>query len=287
MVQFIFSVKASSTILNPYFCFPSDRIVKLYPPLEEKFEVTKKNLIVEPCKISLPRYRLIIMFNDDEIIFFKHSNKKISQKYYDLIHSLLSFIIFKTFMHYNLYSHSTSNKLNALLEEVPDLDIIKFNLGKIVKKEVGGKLEKGFYYDVEPYSLLLKKQDIEDFLSVLNINLNLAIYYYLNGCYNIRYFLIDYYKSIEAIRNYFKNEKVMKEKLRPYNLNWKNYNKLKRYANDTTRTLNIGRHAPKKGEVLYVVDVKRLLEDPKSKEIFEESSRICRGMIDIFIRYLK
>lgn len=273
-----YEVKASSTIFNPYFCFPEDRLVQEFPN-DKPFKGTK---IVKLCKLSFPQYDFALLFNDNSIIYFIPDSHLKNQHGNPLLIPLLYFISFKTFMHYNQDKRPEQNAYD-LFNKATEIDSIPFNLGRIVEK----KSEHGYCQDIEPVILTLKKQNVEDFLSAFNDYIYLAICYYLIGCENIRYFLVEYYKSIEIIRNYFKNMQDMKEKLCPYGFLKNNYNKLKQHANNERKPLDIGRHAPKKVSKLHVVDMKHILENPISKEIFEESTRICREMIEIFIRYLK
>lgn len=278
-------VSASSTIENPNYTFPNDRIVQTYP-LEDK---PKGTIITRPSKISLQSRGLTLLFNDNKITCFLHAHNIPSEEGNPWFTPLLYFIIYETFLNYNLYGFPKPSSI-ALLDAAPEVDKISFNLGQLLRKEgedeIAGEKVKTFHHEIEPYILTLEKNDIDDFLAVLNENLYLAICYYLIGCENIKYFLIEYYKALEVIKNYFGSEKQMQEQLKPYGFKSIEYKKLNRYANDQREPLNIGRHAPKKGAKLFVVDFKRLAEEPKSKEIFEESSRICRTMIEIFMRYL-
>jgi hypothetical protein len=80
----------------------------------------------------------------------------------------------------------------------------------------------------------------------------------------------------------------MKLELLPHGFSPSDYKKLTRYANDKLRPLNIGRHAPNKGaELRYVNVIGDAFADPRSREVFVESSHICRSTVDAFIRYLK
>lgn len=281
MLQPQIEITASSVIWNPLYSFPHDRVVQVYPAKK----APKGTTIVELCKVSFPKYGFVLLFNDDKICIFKYPEKLSSPSNGSLINPLISFITFKTYINYNLYSHPNS-KSKALLDIAPEVKSISMNLGQWQKKEHEDEIGKGFSYEIVPYVLTLERQEIEKFLEFINSNLYLSICYYLIGCENIRYFLIEYYKSIEVISNYFANENKMKQKMAPYGFNKNDYNKLKKYANNELEPLDIGRHAPKGKAELFVVNIKRLLEEPKSKDIFTESSCICRQTIEIFLRYL-
>jgi len=282
MIKALFEISASSTILNPYYFFPPDRNVEIFPN-EYK---PKGTILVETCKMSLQN-GITILFNHNRITFFNHYDKEMSRNVNLLIEPLWYFIIFKTFIDYNVYAFPQPDAETSL-DVAPETERVHFNLGRVVKKEIHNKFGKGFYHETEPYVLELEKKDIEGFLTVVNYTLYLAISYYLIGCRYERYFLIEYYKSLEAIKNYFGKEKEMQNKLRPYGFSLEeNYKKLTKYANDQQRPLNIGRHAPRKDARIFPVNLRRLLDEPRSKEIFEESSNVCRNMINMFIDYLE
>lgn len=274
-------LQASGTILNPYYEFPCDRTTDIVRIGGEPEKAVPKPKIVEPCRITFPNYGLVLLFNDTTIIFRFDTDERGRQ----LLDPLLSYISFESFLNYNISSATVIS--DADINQLPEVERILFNLGRIVRKEAQTATGRSFWYDCEPCQLVVEKKEIGDFLDIINIPLFAAIYYYLTGCANSEYFLIEFYKSIEAIRNYFKNEDTMKQKLKPFGFNTTDFKKLKKYANDELEPLNIGRHAPKRYDKLVFVNVKRLLVEPKSKEVYEESTRICRAMIEIFIRYLK
>lgn len=196
-------------------------------------------------------------------------------------------MMFKSYMDYKVWL-APESEATDLVNNAPETDKVSFNLGRIVADRVEGETwEEWLSHGLEPFMLELERKAIEDFLKFSNYELEVAIYYYLNGCERQEYFLIEYYKCLETIRNYFGNKKEMGKKLRPYGLSLKAYDRLKRCANDELRPLDIGRHAPKKGARLTYMDVRRLLTEPKSREILEDSSRTCRGMIDAFLSYVK
>ena len=64
------------------------------------------------------------------------------------------------------------------------------------------------------------------------------------------------------------------------------FKKLKQYANDELRAFDIGRHAPR-GEDLRVIDVRRLLEEPLSRQVFRESASATRQAINAYFRCLR
>jgi hypothetical protein len=112
------------------------------------------------------------------------------------------------------------------------------------------------------------KETIEDFLLFDTYELNLAIVYYLLGCDQPQYFLIEYYKVLEVIENVFGGERNAIDALAPYGVVSAAFKAIKRYADDQQHPFNIGRHAPKKGVDLRYIDIRKLLEQPASREVF-------------------
>ena len=269
-----FSFSASSTIINPYF--------EVYYNLESLSPNFKKDSkIVELCKLSLPNYGMQLVFEDKSVTFCINPETEQKDVGNPLVDPLVRYLIFSTYLNYNLVAgpkFSISN-LNA----IPCTDIIKFKVRRFSQRTN----DKGPVTKVLPAELYLKKESVEDYLSVINWELYLAISYYLIGCQNIEYFLIEFYKSVEIIKNFFGNQKIFKTCLEPFGLDYMAYKRFKRVANDVRNPLNIGRHAPKKDTILSFIDVKNIISEPKSKQVFEESTHVCRDLISVFIRYLK
>ena len=269
-----FSFSASSTIINPYF--------EVYYNLESLSPNFKKDSkIVELCKLSLPNYGMQLVFEDKSVTFCINPETEQNDVGNPLVDPLVRYLIFSTYLNYNLVAgpkFSISN-LNA----IPCTDIIKFKVRRFSQRTN----DKGPVTKVLPAELYLKKESVEDYLSVINWELYLAISYYLIGCQNIEYFLIEFYKSVEIIKNFFENQKILKTCLEPFGLDYMAYKRFKRVANDVRNPLNIGRHAPKKDTILSFIDVKNIISEPKSKQVFEESTHVCRDLISVFIRYLK
>lgn len=270
-------ISANSTITNLSFQFPFDRMISSTFESKDKPE---KSIIVEPCKITFPKLGLCLLFNDTKVCFFSSENRG------GVFGMLDYFLQYKTYMNYNLYSFPSSDSVE-ILNIAPEVSEVSFHLDKLVKKEITDGKIKGFYHDTEDCVLTVEKQSIDDFLLVLNQSLCYAICYYLIGCVNAQYFLIEYYKCVEVIANFFGNQMALREKLEPHGFVFSDYEKLKKYANDEQKPLSIGRHAPQKDVELIRVDVKRLFDHPQSKEIFHISSNACRNMIDAFVQYLR
>jgi len=271
------SFSASSTIKNPYF--------EMYPK------------IVEPCKLSLPTYGILLVFKDKSVTFCINPGTEKKDVGNLLVEPLIEYLTFGTYVNY-YHIVGAPEVSSSELHTIPCVDTIIFKLNRFSKqtndkgsatKILPTELYKTKYSKTKvlPVALSFKKESAENYLSVLNYELYLAIKYYLIGCQNIQYFLIEFYKSVEIVKNFFGNVKTFKKCLEPFGLNFSEYKKFKQLANDQRNPLNIGRHAPQKGTMFSFVDIKNLLSEPKSIQVFEESTHFCRALIDIFIHYLK
>lgn len=269
-----FSYSASSTITNPYYVmyYDNDFIFR-------KFQ-NEKIHIIEKCNLSLLKYGISLIFDNNAVTFCIDPDSEVEEYGNYFVEPLLTYLRFATYLNYNMLAGPRIEK--ASISNLPCVDEVIVNISQITQSENNEELTT----KIIPTKLEIPKFKVENFLSVIRWELYLAILYYLLGCQNIEYFLIEFYKSAEVIKNYFGNENNFKRCLGPFGLNWKKYKKFKQVANDERNPLNIGRHAPKKDTGISIIDVKNLMSEPKSKQVFENSTNVCRDLISIFINYL-
>ena len=270
-----FSFSAHSTISNPYYIMHNDS------GLSYRYFQSEKIQIVEKCKISLPKYGMDLIFDDNSITFCIDPDSEVDEYGNPFVEPLLTYLRFTTYLNYNMVAGPRFGKgsINDLLCE----DKIIINIGQITQ----AKTNEDVMTKIISIKLEIPKFKIEDYLSVICWELYLAITYYLLGCQNIEYFLIEFYKSAEVIKNYFGSDKDFKSRLGPFGLKYNAYKKFRQIANDERNPLNIGRHAPKKDTELSFIDFKNIISEPKSRQVFENSTQVCRDLIGIFIDYLK
>jgi len=270
-----FSFTASSTIRNPYYVmyYDTDFIFRRFQ--------SEKIQIIEKCNLSLLKYGMSLIFDNNAVTFCIDPDSEVDEHGNPFVEPLLTYLKFATYLNYNMVAGPKIGK--ASISDLPCADEIIVNIGQITQSETNADLTT----KIVPTKLEISKFKLEDFLSVIRWELYLAISYYLLGCQNIEYFLIEFYKSAEVIKNYFGNDKNFKKCIGPFGFNWKEYKRFKQVANDERNPLNIGRHAPKKDTEMSIIDVKNLISEPKSKQLFENSTNLCRDLIDIFIDYLK
>ena len=151
---------------------------------------------------------------------------------------------------------------------------------------IGGKRCLVWNYETEPCTVTVTRQELEDLLTFWTPQLHFALAYYLIGCENPRYFLIEFYKAVESIENALGGERKAIASLEPYGVTGAVFRKLKRDANDQSRPFDIGRHSPK-GTDLRVVDIRRMLSEPQSHQVYSESVSAVRQVIDAYFALLK
>jgi hypothetical protein len=190
-------VSASSTIPNTEYDFPPDRAVKVVRAVNKSSKSALPTIVVELCKLTFQKYGIVLLFRDVSITFCFETETD----YNSWLEPLLEYIIFKSYVKYDAFGWAEIPE--SELAETPEVQQVLFNLGRIVMKPYRptGKGTAGFLPEVEPFQLKLEKEDIESFLSLVNPHLQLALSYYLNGSNTTKYFLIEYYKSVEAIKN--------------------------------------------------------------------------------------
>lgn len=259
--------RASRTILNSAFELPPDRMTITYPPKK----VDHKSRIAARTKMSFFDGDITITF-DDNTVFLRQSEKR---QWNEL--AVVYYLIYKTFLCYNCLS-----PVNEREDIAPEVNKVVFKLCRYIKRQVG---TEGYVWDKEPCNLVLNKKDIEDGLMVIDQTVLYAICYYLLGCDTQQYFLIEFYKCLEVIKNHFGNEKKMISALRSHGFLEAVYKEAKKLANDQMNPLSISRHAPLKGISVRSINTKWLFSDPIGRKVFEIGERACRNTIDAYLKF--
>jgi hypothetical protein len=264
--------EAHSVILNSVFDLPPDRNIMSIPPKGE--DEANKAKIVERLKMALFEGKVVIIFDDNKVLIRQYGDQQIDDLW------VVYYLIYKTFLNYNWLFPEQEN-----VEDIPEVDVVSFKLHRYVTKHVeeGGKTIS--YIDTEPCELVLNKKDVEDYFEAIDQALLYAICYYLRGCNTQQYFLVEFYKCMETIKNHFKNEKEMKDVLQPHGFLYTGYKKANIFANDSKKPLSIARHAPDKGVSIHNIDTKWLFSDPIGRKVFEIGEKACRNIIDSYIQF--
>lgn len=258
--------EASGVILNSEFDFPPDRRIMISP--------SSKNDDPNRSKMTFFDGKIEIVFDDNNISINQSGDHQLGQQI------IVYYLSYKTFLNYNCLSPTKKSSKPA-----PEIDTLSFNLHRYVTKytEEDGKTYS--HTATEPCEVKLDKKDIADFLMMHDMTVMYAICYYLLGCETQQYFLIEFYKCLEVIKNHFKKEKKMKKALSPHGFDIKTYDKARESGNHQREPLSIGRHAPKKGIPVHSINTKWLFSDPKGKEVFRIGEKACRNIIDSYIKF--
>ena len=112
--------------------------------------------------------------------------------------ALRYFLIYQTRVNYNILHRGTAHLLPPPSTEVR-FDLMRAN------GAIG-----------EPQGITISAETLEAFLRVGSHELDLAIAYYLVGCDQPQYFLIEYYKAMEVIENVFGGEGNAIDALKPH-----------------------------------------------------------------------
>ncbi len=261
----VLKVKASSGIADPD--------VVVVPALGED-----PNFVAAPTRLDLFRGQITILFTGCELVAFT-SGESIETLPLD---PLLYFIVYRSRVNYNGYCVPRAefpHGFEAAKEVV-------FSLGRLVAverdEEIGGVRCQRTYHEIRPWQARISLEEFEQYLRALQAELHMAITYFLIGCENVRYFLVEFYKCLEVIRKAFGGKSEMLGQLQPYGLVRNDYEKLMRYCNDDRNPINVGRHAPEPGSRMRFVDFRNLLTEPFSREVWSESVRISRQAIDAY-----
>lgn len=261
--------EANRTILNSAFDLPPDRTITSFPPQD----TSHKSRIAPRSKMSLLNGDLTLIFDDTKVCFRGSDNWTLD------IRAVVYYLAYRTFLNCNCLMFEEEGPQNT-----PEVDEVAFNLHRYVKKFVERNGDHVAYMDTEPCEIVLKRKDIEDYLAVIDQTAWCAICYYLLGCQTQRYFLVEFYKCLEVVKNHFGNEKTMKEVLEPHGFLSSAYRKVKKLANDRMKPLSIARHAPPKGISVQSIDTKWLFDDPIGRTVFEAGERACRNIVDAYLK---
>jgi hypothetical protein len=278
------SVKATGAILNPWYVL-SSRTTILDPDLpttDEPLDITP------PCRVELEEQGLRLFFQNDEVVFVS-TGGSLPPGY--LVDPIRYFLTYQTFINYNLIGSAT-NPLDA--SAFDQVERIRFKVERIVRVETerqeGDKVIKGFYHTPEEEWLEIAADDIRQYLRILNSTLYNALAFYLRGCDNPRYFLIEFYKAVEVITKVFGSKDKFLKSLEPYGVTSKKFKDFGKDCNDMRSAppapLDIGRHAPMPGVPLHSVDLRYLHVEPRSREVLESSTVFCRQVIDAYMAFL-
>jgi hypothetical protein len=261
VLNWLVTVSASGTLFDPELGIPGMASAPL-------------RAVSRETRVDLFGGDLILHFREDRINVFVSNTLKGF-----FFHPLLYFLIYRTRIQYQIFWPSFDSKPPDI---APSSDIV-FALQRWtevrVERAVAGRTEIFSHYEPVPAPITVQAAELENLIRFCTPKLYMSLVYYLLGCENRRYFLVEFYKALEVIENAFGGETKAIEALKGFGVERSRFKGLKQVANDYQRPFDIGRHAPKGGDVRSV-DLRRMLEDPVSKQLFSDSVVSVRQAID-------
>ena len=281
------SIRATGTILNPWYELPA--CVTVFDP-ENPSAPNDQPEITPPCRVDLSKHGVKLFFRGREVVFVFEGDS-LAPRY--LVNPIRDFLAYRTFVNYNLVGPLSKPITEESFEEGV---AVRFKLERVVsvdaEEKPGDEVVKSFYHEGNEEWIGVSTDDFNRYLSVLNQTLYYAIALYLTGCDNPRYFLVEFYKAVEVIRKDLGGEghgsadRFIKA-LGQCGVTREDYRNFKYICDDDSREpLDIGRHAPKPDVPLYAVDIRNLLVDPRTSDIFRSATSFCRQVIDGYMSIL-
>lgn len=273
-------IKASGAINDPEIVLPS----RVFSSSEGDKEI---GIVPIVTRVDLSGGRLVLFFKGDRFALFTHDEPLWSVPFYPLLY----FLCYRSHINYNIaYPPFGAVFGSESPSDMQPVDRITFSLQKLIRREreeeIGGKTCTLTHFDTESFPFTIMGEELERYLHCFTPSLHLSISYYLIGCENIRYFLVEFYKAIKVIENALGGEAKTLTELKPYGLTSGRYKKFKKDCNDEKNPFDVGRHAPQPGAQIQSIDFRRLLSAPTSKEVWSESVKVTRQTIEAYFAYL-
>jgi hypothetical protein len=268
--QFLAVIKASGAILDPEIVL--EGIVGEDP-----------HVVVHDTRLDLFGGKVVLLFSGSKFIPLTIPEPQDRFPYYPLWY----FLNYRSRVNYNVVGQERLVLDPAGLSVSKTVTFTLRRLVEVTREElIAGERRRFWHYETEAHEISVDVRELEDLLRLCTPQLYLAIAYYLIGCENPRYFLIEFFKAVEMIENAFGGESAAIGALSEWGVVRAHFKRVKQYANDQLRPFDIGRHAPK-GEDLRVIDVRRLLEEPLSRQVFRDCAAATRQAIDAYFGYLR
>jgi hypothetical protein len=240
-------------------------------------------VVAQDTRLDLFGGQVVLLFTGSKFIPLTIPEPQDRFPYYPLRY----FITYRSRVNYNIVMPERLALDPSLVSASTTVTFKMRRLVEVTREEtIAGETQRFWHDETEAHEVSIGLQELEDLLRLCTPQLSFAISYYLIGCENPRYFLIEFFKAVEVIENAFGGESAAIDALREWGMVRADFKKLKQYASEQQRPFDIGRHAPR-GEDLRVIDVRRLLEEPLSRTVFRESVAATRQTINAYFAYLR
>jgi hypothetical protein len=280
------TIRASGPLLDPVFCLPtasgmsvnSDGIVSSWNEMDTRE-------IVTPCKVTLDKLGAAILLGKNSVTTFVKEDCRDEQG--GFLDHLVNLLMYRSRVKFNLYCFPT-REITAAFNIVPEVDsVVVFNLERLTQ-------EQGIRHDgkewvalgTEPCRLEIEKALFDSFDKLIDTSLAVAITYFLIASEHPQYFLVEYYKCWEVIRRALGGEADMMKVLEPHGFTAAMAKTLTRMANNHREPISFGRHAPPLDGKVIGIDLRALYRPTMQRQLFDESTALCRACIDAYIAHL-
>ena len=189
--QLLPAIKASGAILDP-------EVV-----LEGIALGDNPRVVEHDTRLDLFGGEVVLLFSGSRFIPLKIPDPQERFPYYPLWY----FIKYRSRVNYNII---TAERLALDPNTLSTRTTVTFTLRRLVEvtrdELIAGERRQFRHYETKPHEISIDARELEDLLRLCTPQLYLAIAYYLIGCENPRYFLIEFFKAVEVIQNAFGGE---------------------------------------------------------------------------------
>jgi hypothetical protein len=244
--------------------------------------------ITAPARVDVCDGRFVLVFLEREVGVFVPAEFEFRESDAFTAHYLINYVTYRTTLNLQLVGKPQNP---SLLDVLPTVDALAFRLDELTREELRGGTSDTHAvrvrFDLNSCEVVIRRTELSEYIERGDPTLDLAIAYFLAGCENRRYFLVEWYKSIDAIQKTLGGERYVAPVLSDFGLNVTMLKSLKRAANDDKDAYDIGRHAVNPDGLMRFVNFKYIFEHPPSWALWNESYYSVRNCIDSYFEYLR
>lgn len=279
------TVTARTTIFNGEYELP---VEEQYGPNGTSSNNWENRLIVEPCRVTMEGLRSAVLFARNSFTPFVEDGEGLQEGKYTWLNHLENFIVYKSRVKYCIYMNHFAPEV-ASFDACPEVDrAVAFKVFRLTEEQGIKQLEDGMFVALgaEPFSLEVDRKYFDGFDKLIDNSLKIAVAHFLDASENPKYFLHEYYKSIEVIKKGFGGEKDMLAALQPHGFTRAMWKELAHTANEPRQPLSFARHATAPGANAIGISDRALYRQSWQRQLFVNMTRICRAGIDAYVCYL-
>ena len=197
--QLLPAIKASGAILDPEIVLGTSAFGD-DPPV-----------VMHDTRLDLFGGQVVLLFTGSKFIPLTIPEPQDRFPYYPLWY----FINYRSRVNYIIVTPDRLVRDPASLSASTTVTFTLRRLVEVTREEaIAGETHQFWHYETEVHEISIDVRELEDLLQLCTPQLHLAIAYYLIGCEHPRYFLIEFFKAVEAIENAFGGESAAIDELR-------------------------------------------------------------------------